>query len=76
MAQDCTNGLTNQDKWVVSIILALIASLLYSPFWFSIMNAGSASFGIRTSSSAGLPNLAGLLITTIVYFLIIRLILL
>ncbi len=76
MSNDCVDGMDNQSKWVVSIILALIASLIYSPFFFSLMNAFTASFGVRTASSTGCPNLAGLIIVTILYFLIVRLVLL
>ena len=76
MSNDCLNGLSNQDKWVVSVILALIASLMYSPFFFSILNYFSQSFGVRLASKYGCPNFAGLILVTLFYFLIVRLILL
>ena len=76
MSNDCVDGIDSQDKWVVSVILALVASLIYSPFFFSILNAFTASFGVRTASASGCPNFAGLIIVTILYFLIVRLVLL
>jgi hypothetical protein len=76
MTSDCTKGYTSGDKWVLSIILALLASLIFSPFLFSITNAVFMwAFGVRLATISGLPNLLGLIIHTIVVFLLFRVIL-
>ena len=77
MSNDCVDGMDNQTKWIISVILALIASLLYSPFFFSLLDAGfRPTFGIKLASPSGCPNFAGLILVTVIYFLIVRLILL
>ena len=77
MANDCVDGLDNQSKWAISVILALVASIMYSPFFFSIMDAGCRpALGIPLASASGCPNFAGLIFVSILYFLIVRLVLL
>lgn len=76
MSDDCTEPYTNRDKWVVSLIVGLVALLMFSPFSFSVMNAITNTFGVRTATPKGLTNLAGLLLMSMIFFLIVRLILL
>lgn len=77
MASDCTEPYTNRDKWVVSLIIALVALLMFSPFNFSVLNVVAAKnpfFPFLASTENGAPSLAGLVIVTTVFFLIVRLI--
>ena len=77
MANDCVDGMDNQTKWVLGAIFALIASVMYSPFFFSLMDAAfRPTLGVPMASPSGCPNFAGLIFVTILYFLVVRLILL
>lgn len=63
---------TSQDKWIVSIISALIALLVFSPFLYTVMNGLTKMLGVTIASKTGCPNLAGLLLHSIIFMLIIR----
>jgi hypothetical protein len=64
--------LTNKDKWVIALLSGLLFLLIASPFLFSAMNGVTSSFGMTIASPNGCPNLGGLLLHTIVFILVIR----
>jgi len=71
--QQCNKPYTSKDKWIVSIIAGLLFLLIASPFLFSAVNSLTSSFGMTIASKDGCPNLGGLLLHSIVFMLIVRL---
>lgn len=72
--QDCeTKVYTSKDKWVVSIISGLLFLLIASPFMFQVVNGMTSSFGLTIASPGGCPNMAGLVLHTVVFILVVRL---
>ena len=71
--QQCNKPYTSKDKWIVSIIAGLLFLLIASPFLFSAVNSITSSFGMTIASKDGCPNLGGLLLHSIVFMLIVRL---
>lgn len=63
---------TSRDKWVISIISGLLFLLIASPFLFGVVNEITSKFGIPVITN-GCPNMAGLVIHSIVFILIVRL---
>ena len=72
MAQ-CNKPYTSKDKWIVSIISGLLFLLIASPFLFKTVNSLTQSVGLTIASPFGCPNTAGLLLHSIVFILVVRL---
>lgn len=70
--QEKCNTPTSKDKWIISVISALLFLLIASPFMYMLTNRLTNSFGMITSIG-GCPNIAGLIIHTLVFLLIVRL---
>lgn len=65
----------NGNKWVFSIILGFIFAILSSPMAYMLTNKINVSLGaIETTNGYG-PTLAGLLLHTLFFIIIIRLLL-
>lgn len=62
----------NSQKWTVAIITGLLFLLISSPFLYSLVNQLTSSFGL-TIATNGCPNAIGLILHTIVFILIVRL---
>lgn len=59
--------------WWIALVVAILALLVYNPGTYNMMNLMATSIGFPTIlRSPGNPNIWGLLIATIVYFLVIR----
>lgn len=71
--QNCKKPYTDKDKWIVSIISGLIFLLIASPFLFSAVNDIVGVVGFKTANS-GCPTIGGLILHSIIFILIIRLI--
>ena len=68
------NSRTNTQKWCAAILLGLIFAIISSPAAYALSSSFTKSFSSISLSHGG-PNLLGLLIHTIIFILIVRLIL-
>lgn len=64
---------TNKDKWLISIISGLLFLLVASPFLFTLVNDLTKRVGLAIATPAGCPNTYGLVLHSIVFALIVRL---
>lgn len=64
---------TSKDKWIVSLISGLLFLLIASPFLFQFTNGITSSFGLTLASPSGCPNLGGLVLHSLVFMLVVRL---
>lgn len=70
----CIKPYTSKDKWIVSVIAGVLFLIVASPFLFKVVNGLAGIFGISTADPAtGNPNILGLLIHSIVFVLVVRL---
>lgn len=69
----CEKPYTSRDKWIVSLISGLLFALIASPFLFASVNMLTESFGLTIASKDGCPNMAGLIVHTAVFVVIVRL---
>lgn len=67
-------GISSGQKWIAAIILGLLFALISSNFVYRLTNTLFTSIGVSPLYVAGGPTLLGLLIHTIVFILIVRLI--
>ena len=71
MGEDC-KGPSSTEKWMISIMSGLLFFLIASPYLYSIVNELVGLAGVSTAKN-GCPNLAGLILHSIVFVLIVRL---
>jgi len=69
----CEKPYTNRDKWIVSLISGLLFLLIASPVMFSAVNELTRMFGLTIAGPGGCPNMAGLIVHTLVFVVIVRL---
>jgi hypothetical protein len=62
----------NFDKTLIAIIIGIVFFILAHPFIFNVSNRGAKVIGLRTTTSAGVPTMLGLILHTIIFILIIR----
>ena len=74
MAKDC-KCLSNSQKWLVSFYTALLFLLIASPFMYRVTESLTNLMGLNTSND-GCPNMYGLLLHGLVFFLLVRLLML
>ena len=67
--------LTNLKKVLLSLILSLLFLLIASPFMYKLTGKVTSSFNFTTSTN-GCPNISGLILHSIVFFLLVTIILL
>ena len=67
-----SNPATNKDKWIISIIAGLIFLVISSPFMYKLTNDLAASFG-QVTAFGGSPTMFGLVLHTVVFLLVVRL---
>jgi hypothetical protein len=65
----CNKPITNKDKWIISIISALLFMLISSPYAFHLTN----KIGGNTLSISGHPTMFGMILHGIIFLFIIRL---
>jgi len=65
--------LTEQKKWLVSFYSGLLFAIIASPCLFKLVNLLTSSIGLSISDKKGCPNIYGLIIHTIVFILLVRL---
>ena len=71
VSKEQQNELSNAQKWWVSIATGLLFALISSPFMYQVTNS---IFG-KTTTQGG-PTLWGLILHTIVFTLLVRLLML
>lgn len=71
--EKCPCPYANKDKWVVSIMSGLLFLLIASPFLFSLVNDLMKPLGLTVSSPSGCPTTSGLLLHSVVFALVVRL---
>lgn len=69
---DCGGANTSKDKWMAAVIAAVLFFIIASPFLFSVTNSLTSLVGLHTVGETGCPNLGGLILHTIVFIVIIR----
>lgn len=63
---------TNFDKWVISCIIGIVFFILIIPFTFKLTNSLTSFVRVNTINN-GLPTLSGIILHTIVFVVIVRL---
>jgi hypothetical protein len=64
---------SSKDKWVCSLIGGLLFLLIASPFLYEAVNTLTAPLGLDVADRAGCPNINGLVLHSIVFVLLVRL---
>lgn len=64
---------TNFDKWLIAGIIAIIFFVLALPFIFRLTNKATRFVGVRTVYDNGVPSLTGMLLHTIIFLILVRL---
>jgi len=64
---------SNFDKYVIATIIGVVFLILSLPFVYRLTNRLFSFSGLRTIKNTGVPNLFGLIVHTIVFILIVRL---
>lgn len=70
--------LTNQQKWIGSLVAGLLFLILSSNFMYNLTNKLLTAIGgpkAATVTAGGMPTTLGLILHTIVFILLLRLIL-
>ena len=70
--KNCNELYTDKDKWIVSIMSGILFLLIASPFLYSSVNSIFSQIGIITAKG-GCPNVTGLILHSIVFVFIVRL---
>ena len=63
---------SESQKWMISFWSALLFLLIASPFMYRLTNKITSLVGFETSSN-GCPNIYGLILHTLVFALLVRL---
>lgn len=64
---------SSADKWRVSLLSGLIFLLVSAPFTYDLVDKLLSPLGLNVVSSPGCPSTLGLLVHTLVFVLVIRL---
>ena len=67
--------LTNSQKWIFSFVASLVFFVVASPVLYGFTNTLTTGIGLCRTYNPGGANIFGLLIHTVVYMLLIRLLL-
>ena len=77
MPQTKNKPYTSKDKWILSIMVGLLFMLISSPYLYKITNSIASYVKLSTieggNSSPGMPNIPGLILHTIIFTIIVRL---
>lgn len=65
---------TNRDKWIIALVAGIVFFIVASPYFYGIVDNIMGLIGVHTAT-LGCPNIIGLVIQAIIYFLIIRILL-
>jgi len=67
--------LSEVDKWIISVMSALLFILISSPFMYKLTGALFSKFGLVIQEN-GCPNFIGLGIHSVVFAILVRLLML
>lgn len=67
------SSIDNTRKWSISVYSGLLFFIIASPFLFKLVNQITTKLGVGIANDNGCPNMAGLLLHTVVFVLIVRL---
>jgi len=65
--------ITNFDKVLVSVIIGIVFFLIAMPLAFKMSNGAAMKVNWRTTNANGVPTTTGLIIHTIIFIFIVRL---
>ena len=68
---DKKESITEGQKWLISLISAVIFFVIASPFMFKLTGVFFSLAGIKTEDD-GIPNMWGLVLQSIVFAVVIR----
>jgi hypothetical protein len=71
--KECMKPYTSKDKWIVSLIGGLLFLLIASPFLYEAVDSLTSSFGLKIADRDGCPNLAGVILHTGIFIVVVRL---
>jgi hypothetical protein len=63
----------NKEKWQISLLSGLVFLLISAPALYKLTDMVGRAAGLPLASETGCPTLAGLLLHTIVFVLVTRL---
>lgn len=66
-----TTPATNTQKWWIAILIGILAFIVYNPGFYAMTNYLSVNTGGIQINNGG-PNLAGLLLHTLIFIIILR----
>ena len=65
--------LTESKKWLICFYSVILFAIIASPCLFKLVNLLTSAIGLSIADKNGCPNIYGLIIHTIVFILLIRL---
>ena len=68
-----STDLTEQGKWMISFYTVIVFFILVNPFTFKVVNWFTRKLGFPIAKKDGCPNGWGLLLHGIIFFFVIRL---
>lgn len=66
-------ALTSSEKWWASLLVVLLAALVFSKFFMFAMNSVFSVLGLDLMNGYGCSNMAGYIIQLVIFFLLVRL---
>jgi hypothetical protein len=73
MKMICASFVTDEQKWRISVLSGLIFLLLSSPLLYQFTSSIAECVGVKLANAVGCPSVAGLLVHTVVFILIVKL---
>jgi hypothetical protein len=68
----CTINFSEGKKWLIGLLVGVLFFLVSSPFMYKITGSITDKIGLKTSDN-GCPNYQGVLLHTIVFIILLRL---
>lgn len=65
---------TNEDKWRWTLLTVVIFLIVINPYTYIAVNTILSNIGLKIADSSGCPTVTGLVVHTIVFMLLLRLI--
>jgi len=64
---------TNFDKWIIALIIAVVFFIFSLPFLYKLTNSGTKLFKLNAINNTGCPTIFGIILHTIVFLVVVRL---
>lgn len=65
---------TNEDKWRWTLLTVVIFLIVINPYTYIAVNTVLSNIGLKIADSSGCPTVTGLVVHTIVFMLLLRLV--